>query len=552
LEKMTKEVHLADINASFVARVVPDCFESSIGDEALVVAGQHRVVALNSSAAMVFRFLDGEGTVAELADDFSEVLGVERAEVEAQVLDFVRDLGRNGLLVGVAPEVDDEATTDAFEPGDDVAHTALVDLEGAPVSLSDLAGRRLALVNWSPSCGFCSRILPDLVDLAGALAARGVDLVFLTAGDQESNRQQFAEAALDVPVLLRDGSDDDPFGSLGTPSLLLVGPDGVVTEPVVLGANRVPEYLRDLGGDASDRSEAAVHYLPAPAAMCGPGGGATGTSSDWLGTRVYALGDHHVGVRYNTDATAELLDRLFAGARVEDSRAPDNYSVSLADDRDARTRGLDLLVRGSTQLARSQSARRVLRALLGHLSAELAPAPARLTRATATPAVRDGRAVLLPPGLFDHLSLLQPRLTRAGIALADLPFATLDLEARELVVPEPTVAFDNAVLAELDDTRPAREMGEVAPGRYPIDTWYIVRTPDHVGALSPATAVASVLSLLHDVDDLEAAVAQLSELFSSGVAGVGLWYSSLDEMVDQIVDVPDAHDGERSSGTRIT
>jgi hypothetical protein len=332
---------------------------------------------------------------------------------------------------------------------------------------------------------------------------------------------------------MRDG-DDDPFGSLGTPSLLVVDTGGVVAEPVLLGANRVPQYLRALAGSTIPTSVSAARYLPAPAAMCGAGGGVTGTSTDWLGTRVYALGEHHVGLRYNSTSTAELLDRLFVGALVDDPEAPDNYSVSLADDRGARTRALDLLVRGGTQLVRSRSARRVVGALLSQLSADLAAPTAGLTRATATVALRGDRALLLPPDLVDRVSRLQPLLTRAGIRLADVPYGTLDLASRELVVPEPIVAYDAEVLADLDGERLASEARAVAPGRYPVDAWYFVRTPDRRGELSPATGVGAALLFLRNVDDLEAAVESLSRLFGGGTSAIGLWYSSLEELVEQL------------------
>ena len=145
-------------------------------------------------------------------------------------------------------------------------------------------------------------------------------------------------------------------------------------------------------------------YLPAPGAMCGPGGGGgASNSTDWQGTRAYALGGYHVGLRYDAAETAEVLDRLFAGARVNDRRVPDNYSIALGGTPTTKgagaSRSLKLLVHGSTQLVRSRSGGRVLNALLQYLSADLDPADPSLTRVNATAVLRDGDALLLPPGL---------------------------------------------------------------------------------------------------------------------------------------------------------
>src|ERR1700748_3445743 len=96
-----------DIDLAFVAQVVPDLEIATVGDEQVVIGGATQLVVLNPTAALIFQFLDGEATLGELVDDFTEALGVDRAVMEDDVLAFVRDLGANGLLDGVelpAPE----------------------------------------------------------------------------------------------------------------------------------------------------------------------------------------------------------------------------------------------------------------------------------------------------------------------------------------------------------------------------------------------------------------------------------------------------------------
>src|SRR5206468_10053743 len=53
---------------------------------------------LNATAALVWRYLDGESTLGELAEDFSEATGTDKAVVRDDILSLARELGRAGLL----------------------------------------------------------------------------------------------------------------------------------------------------------------------------------------------------------------------------------------------------------------------------------------------------------------------------------------------------------------------------------------------------------------------------------------------------------------------
>ena len=85
-----------DIDLGFVAELVPDLAMATIGDEQVVIGGATQLVVLNPTAALIFRFLDGEASLGELVDDFTEVLGVDQKVVEDDVLAFVRELGQTG------------------------------------------------------------------------------------------------------------------------------------------------------------------------------------------------------------------------------------------------------------------------------------------------------------------------------------------------------------------------------------------------------------------------------------------------------------------------
>ena len=278
------------------------------------------------------------------------MLGVDQKVVEDDVLAFVRELGANGLLEGVAlptpempemPEMpewnDDWTPPEILAPGDELDDFTLPDLTGDERALSDSRGKRVLLVNWSPGCGFCVAIAAELAALAPLLEEQRVDLVFVAIGDADANRAVLDDAGLAAPVLLRGDTEVDPFAGTGTPAAYLLDEDGRLVETMVVGSDQVPKLARDLAGvdpgapyrviDEPDVLEDPPddergRYLPAPGAMCGPGGGGGGANrTDWKGTRAYAIGGYHVGLRYDVDETADVLDRLFRGARASTTGA---------------------------------------------------------------------------------------------------------------------------------------------------------------------------------------------------------------------------------------
>ena len=245
-----------DIDVGFVPHLSPDLIPLEVGAETVLLGNYGQALVLNPTAGLVWRFLDGETTIADLIDDFSEVLDVDRDTVRADIVDFVRALGRSGLLQGVAEPIDpaDLAEIDWSPPvpvavGEVLEPLSLTDLDGAPAALETAPDRRVFLVNWSPGCGFCITTAAALAAAEDGLAAAGIDLVFLTTGDPDENRRVLGEAGLGAPALLR-GDEGDPFAGFGTPAAYLLDADGRVAEPMAYGANEVPARRR-AGGHRS-------------------------------------------------------------------------------------------------------------------------------------------------------------------------------------------------------------------------------------------------------------------------------------------------------------
>jgi peroxiredoxin len=118
-------------------------------------------------------------------------------------------------------------------------------VSGERVSLSDYRGRRVVLVHWSPGCGFCVQIAPELAALEPKLRARDTALVLVSYGDNEPNEALAEEHGLGCPILLQTPGQQLPaFQGLGTPVAYLLDEEARVAAPVAIGAIQVPELVR--------------------------------------------------------------------------------------------------------------------------------------------------------------------------------------------------------------------------------------------------------------------------------------------------------------------
>jgi hypothetical protein len=272
--------------------------------------------------------------------------------------------------------------------------------------------------------------------------------------------------------------------------------------------------------------------------VCGPGGGGQSPGTAWEGTLGVRVGSYHIGIRYNSGETAEVLRRLFTGSTVDDPRVPDNYAVALHPP-GGRSRELDLLVKGANQMVRSRSRSRVMRALLGHLSSDLTPRDPALLHVASTAAVRDGTdGLLLPAGLVAWVKQLQPRLSRRGIQLVDLPWSTIDPATHELVVPEPTVDHDPTVLDDFADDRLGSELPAVRPGRYPLKAWFLLM-PRAEGdaaaeALTASGLVAAAAGTLLATKEEFATALQHAALIAAAVPGYPTQAAGPESLVDDL------------------
>ena len=530
----------------------------------MILVDQWRTATvLNPVAATIWASFDGESPLAEIIDELAELTGTDHILVTNEVLSLVRNIGALGLIEGVGPP--DDFNLDVrieeiprFEKiGSELPSFNAIDLEGTEITSASLGGSETILINWNPHCGYCASITHTLGACEADLHSRGTKLVLLASGSAEANHNLIRSAGLTHTKVLRllDGQTN-PFGGAGTPAAFHLDAKLSLASAPAYGNVDVPDLLErlagiqlhDIDGTATISADGSVRYLLQAGGAC-PSGTGVEHVPHWVTTRVYRLGDFHVGLRCGTDATVAALDALFQGSAIDDPAAGHTFVVSLAEPQHSSTASAtadtgsgtvqnpisaNLLVQGSNAFVRSGSPGRVLRGLVSRMHDEMSDFDTSTGRLQvyATAALISEGIVLLQPGLYVLGERLQPLLASRGIALADIPHPEIDLETFEVVLPEPSIAIDRNVLTRYDiAVDPELECPTVLPGRYPLIAWGVMHPSDTpVTRFSPAEAAVSTLSLVRHSTDAASRIAQLGKLFGQ-IPGFGIWYHSEEQFV---------------------
>lgn len=218
------------------------------GEAVLVIEGKWSVHWLNQISTAVWESFDGVTNVRDLSAELSRTFNADPATVLLDVVAVTQDFGRAGFLVGVA-ESTDSGPEGAVPPGREIPPFELPDIDGrGPITLESFRGQRILLVNWSPTCGFCKAIAPELTELQTSLRESGVEPVFIAGGGEELNREFVKEFGLDVTMLLQEPNEADVFYGMGTPAAYLIDEEGKAAAEIAFGSDAVPVLARKAAG----------------------------------------------------------------------------------------------------------------------------------------------------------------------------------------------------------------------------------------------------------------------------------------------------------------
>jgi peroxiredoxin/uncharacterized membrane protein YphA (DoxX/SURF4 family) len=162
----------------------------------------------------------------------------------------------------------------------------LTGLYGETLTLDALRapGKPIMLVFTDPNCGPCSAMLPEIGRWQRAHAAE-LTLALITRGTPDENRAKVTEHGLINVLLQQDREVAETYQEAGTPSAVIVLPDGTVGSPLAAGADAIQALLARTVGVPG----AAPARLPASAPLPsthGSGNGAAAPSPPQAGPRI--------------------------------------------------------------------------------------------------------------------------------------------------------------------------------------------------------------------------------------------------------------------------
>lgn len=141
--------------------------------------------------------------------------------------------------------------------GDTVPSIELAAIGGELADLANVRGAETVLMFWSPTCGYCLRMLEDVQAWEASRSVDSPRLVIVSAASAALTRAHGFRS----PIVLDHGIGvGHRFGTRGTPAAIRIDADGRVASPVAAGATAVLGLLRA----GSDRSATARNGVADP------------------------------------------------------------------------------------------------------------------------------------------------------------------------------------------------------------------------------------------------------------------------------------------------
>jgi peroxiredoxin len=134
--------------------------------------------------------------------------------------------------------------------GSEAPQFSLSGLHGETLTLEALrsSGKPVMSLFTDPGCGPCNAMLPD-VGRWQEEHAQKLTLALISRGDVEENKTKASEHGLRNVLLQKDWEVSESYEVRGTPSAVLIAPDGKVASPVAGGADGIKDLLAYVVGE---------------------------------------------------------------------------------------------------------------------------------------------------------------------------------------------------------------------------------------------------------------------------------------------------------------
>jgi methylamine dehydrogenase accessory protein MauD len=132
----------------------------------------------------------------------------------------------------------------------------LLNLEGEEVTLDSLRspGRPVLLFFTDPGCDYCAELLPKVGRWQGELADE-VMIAIISCDDPEENREMSTEHGLSRVLLEEELEVSEAYRVSGTPSAVLVTPDGTIGSLLAESAEEIESLVSQAAKGAKVRPE---------------------------------------------------------------------------------------------------------------------------------------------------------------------------------------------------------------------------------------------------------------------------------------------------------
>jgi len=147
----------------------------------------------------------------------------------------------------------------SLQIGDALPSLQLPTLESEMLNLQELHGTNSVLLFWSPTCGYCHRMVGDLRAWEGNRTDGSPKLIVVSTGSDEATR---ADGFRSTVALDHGQGVGRQFGAHGTPAAVRIDKSGHIDSPVASGVSAVLALLQsELPSSSNGHSSRAVDLL---------------------------------------------------------------------------------------------------------------------------------------------------------------------------------------------------------------------------------------------------------------------------------------------------